>query len=66
MPDAVTDILIKEGDYKRREKNIRENLADELQGVLTDVEAEHLRQGGLNPLIACSIASLRLYMRARR
>lgn len=66
MPDEELTLLQREGLRVNREKDIRENLADELKEILTPDEAEHLRVGSMMPLLAVSIASLRLYMKGRR
>ena len=66
MADEDLNLLQREGLRINREKDIRENLADELKDLLTEDEVAHLRTGSMMPLLAVSIASLRLYMKGRR
>jgi len=60
MPDeSELTLLERQGLRINRDKDIRENLADELAGDLTEDEAAHLRSGIMPLSVGCMIALLR-------
>ena len=59
-------LLKKHGRIIGYNKDINNNLADEMHGILTDQEEELLRAGMMNIVVATSIASMRLLLRRGR